>query len=134
LQIEALISTGAPSVAQESATAATLALLKANNANKAPSATGPSSSKQGVTGDRNSLNNNNKTFSERGDNEWACRANAAAGFPNFLKFAKPLVDFRHGLHPIVVDLMHDPVPAVRAKMAENLYTVKVTKSVSFYIS
>lgn len=66
--------------------------------------------------------NNNKTL-QGDDNEWVIRANAAAGFPAFLKFAKPLVDFRHGLHPMVVELMHDPNPAVRAKMAEKIYPV-----------
>ncbi|XP_021947193.2 serine/threonine-protein phosphatase 4 regulatory subunit 4 [Folsomia candida] len=96
--LEALIGTGAPSTSKASPagqpTGTALTLIKGNN-------------NDGV----------------KDDSAWACRANIASSFLPFLKFAKPLVDFRHGLHPIVVDLMHDPVPSVRAKMAKNIYPI-----------
>lgn len=52
-----------------------------------------------------------------------CRANAAKEFYEFMLFAKPIVDFRYGLHPLVVDLMHDARPEVRAEMAKKILPI-----------
>src|SRR5579863_9141915 len=48
-------------------------------------------------------------------NEWTCRANIAAGFRHFVKFAKHLVDFRQGMHAMITSLMHDPVSGDQTK-------------------
>lgn len=52
-----------------------------------------------------------------------CRLNAAKEFVEFMQFAKPVVDFRHGLHPLMVDLMHDAQPEVRGAMAANILPI-----------
>jgi len=57
------------------------------------------------------------------ENGWKVRRNAANEMTNFVKFAKPLVDFKAGLQPLIGDLIHDPNCEVRAAMAGCLWPV-----------
>jgi len=57
------------------------------------------------------------------ENGWKIRTNAAKEFLNFFKFAKPLVDFKIGLQPLIGDLIHDPHPSVRAAMSNCFWPV-----------
>ena len=57
------------------------------------------------------------------ENGWKVRRNTAQQFTSFVKFAKPLVDFKAGLQPLVADLTHDRRAEVRAGMAACLCPV-----------
>lgn len=47
------------------------------------------------------------------------------GFRKFFKFAKPLVDFKLGLQPLIGDLIHDPNESVRAAMSACFWPVSM---------
>jgi len=102
-------------------------ISSAQSTHAVPAGSGLIRSSLSKTGQIVNANNNDisdlSVDASSGPPAWKCRANAAAGFPDFFTFAKPLVEFRNGLHPLIVDLMHDPVAAVRANMSANIHPV-----------
>ena len=61
-----------------------------------------------------------KVMTETG---WKIWMNAAKEFLTFFKFAKPLVDLKIGLQPLIGDMIHDPNESVRAAMFTNFWLV-----------
>ncbi|CAL8111217.1 unnamed protein product [Orchesella dallaii] len=116
--VEALISTKAPGQNEgnkvgQMNTAKAIAALRANTENKRLSIPFGGLPPSGCF----------RFYGPEFEKAHLCRANAAKEFYDFMLFARPIVDFRHGLHPLVVDLMHDARPEVRAAMAEKILPI-----------